>query len=68
MQTSQEHAKSASREEQIAKLTDERRTLTSRLRELDSSPGLSSAEDVERRQLRQRRFETHDHLLKLQSH
>lgn len=63
----QEVTQESSREEQIARLSNEQQTIKSRLRELDQ-PALSSAERVERAQLQQRRQETQDRLLRLQKH
>jgi hypothetical protein len=63
----QELTQESSREEQLARLSSEQHAIKDRLRELDQ-PALSSAERVEREQLRQRRHETLDRLLRLQNH
>jgi hypothetical protein len=57
----------SSREDQLARLTYEQHAIKSRLRELDQ-PVLTSAEQVERAQLQQRRFEMQDRILRLQKH
>jgi hypothetical protein len=57
----------SSREEQLARLSYEQQAIKSRLRELEQ-PALTSAEQVERAQLQQRRFETQDRILRLQKH
>ena len=54
------------RDSQIAKLTDEHRNLKARIRKLDRHISLTSAERVERAQLKKLKMRTKDQLLRLQ--
>jgi len=63
----QELTQESSRQDQLARLSNEQQAIKERLRELEQ-PALSSAERVERAQLQQRRYETQDRILRLQNH
>jgi hypothetical protein len=67
MPRTQEVTQESSREQTLARLADEQQAIKARLRELEQ-PSLSTAERVERAQLQQRRNETQDRILRLQSH
>jgi hypothetical protein len=55
-----------SKQEQLSKLTDEHRALKERLRELDRHIALTSAERVERAQLKRLKLRTKEQILRLQ--
>ncbi|MCG8417407.1 MAG: YdcH family protein [Proteobacteria bacterium] len=54
------------KQEEITRLTDEHRALKARLRELDKHISLTSAEQVERAQLKKMKLRTKEKLLRLQ--
>ena len=54
------------RQEQISQLADEHRALKARIRELDKHISLTSAERVERAQLKKMKLRTKERLLRLQ--
>ncbi len=54
------------RQGEIARLTDEHREIKARLRELDRHISLTSAERVERAQLKRLKIRTKDKLIRLQ--
>jgi hypothetical protein len=64
----QELTQESSRQDLLARLSNEQDAIKARLRELEQPPALSSAERVERAQLQQRRYETQDRILRLQNH
>lgn len=55
-----------SKQEQLTQLTDEHRALKERLRELTRHISLTSAERVERAQLKKLRLKTKEQILRLQ--
>jgi uncharacterized protein YdcH (DUF465 family) len=57
-----------SRQEQLARLTDQHRALKERLKELDKHLSLTSAEQVERAQLKKMKLRTKERILRLQGY
>jgi uncharacterized protein YdcH (DUF465 family) len=57
-----------SRQEQLARLTDQHRALKERLKELDKHLSLTSAEQVERAQLKKMKLRTKERILRLQDY
>lgn len=57
-----------SKQEQLAQLNNHHRALKARLRELDKHLSLTSAEQVERAQLKKMKLRTKERILLLQGH
>lgn len=55
-----------SKQDQLSKLNDEHRALKERLRDLDRHISLTSAERVERAQLKRQKLKTKEQILRLQ--
>lgn len=55
-----------SKQDQLSKLNDEHRVLKERLRDLDRHISLTSAERVERAQLKRQKLKTKEQILRLQ--